>query len=242
MRWSRPNPANEPDPLDNDNPLADHMHPNRPRRATNGDTEPLSSANTPGNIYDQQTVVDNNFVGRSRLRRERQGASPFQTRQITAWVGDPRNSNRLLIFGGAALVFLLLLGAISVYNRLNRAVPVTDLESPTAAPGIGADMEPGSETSSTPDPGGFEMLPPQPEPEQPPAPPTSAFVVFGTGSEGLFLRPEPNTNNTPLATLPEGTRVEWIGELSNDGIREWRRVRTDFGEGWVAAEYLQPAP
>lgn len=240
MSWSRrPNPANEPDPQD-DNPLAEHMHPNRQRRAP-GDPEPPDSTGTPG-IYDQHTVVDNNIAGRARLRRERQGGSPFQTQQITAWAGDPRNSSRLLMVGGAVLLFLLLLGAISVYNRLNRTVPVTDVEDPTSVPGAGADLELGGEVSPAPDPGGFATVPPQPEPEQSAAPPAaSAFVVTGTGVEGLFLRPEPNTNNPPVTTLPEGTRVEWTGESTNDGIREWRRVRSDLGEGWVAADYLQPA-
>lgn len=89
-------------------------------------------------------------------------------------------------------------------------------------------------------------------PEQPTVtpivvPPTPAYVdgarfrVVGTETEGLFLRPEPNANQSPLKTLPEGTIVTIIGPDQSDGTRTWKRVRDDQGvEGWVAADFLQP--
>lgn len=65
--------------------------------------------------------------------------------------------------------------------------------------------------------------------------------VKGTGALGLFLRPAPNTNNTPIKTLPEGTIVTVIGEDSVQPDRVWKRVRDPEGaEGWVAADYLEP--
>jgi len=65
--------------------------------------------------------------------------------------------------------------------------------------------------------------------------------VQGTGSEGLFLRPEPNRNSRPIKTLPEGTIVTVVGEDSVQPDRVWKRVRDPEGaEGWAAADYLVP--
>lgn len=63
--------------------------------------------------------------------------------------------------------------------------------------------------------------------------------VQGTGALGLFLRPEPNANNTPIKTLPEGAIVTVVGEDSVQPDRVWKRVRDAEGaEGWAAADYL----
>lgn len=65
--------------------------------------------------------------------------------------------------------------------------------------------------------------------------------VQGTGALGLFLRPEPNANNTPIKTLPEGAIVTVVGEDSVQPDRVWKRVRDAEGaEGWAAADYLVP--
>ncbi|MBV9790309.1 MAG: SH3 domain-containing protein, partial [Chloroflexi bacterium] len=45
---------------------------------------------------------------------------------------------------------------------------------------------------------------------------------------------------TIIGTLPEGTRVESLGENFNDGTRDWLKVRTPLGEGWVAQQFLAP--
>jgi hypothetical protein len=67
------------------------------------------------------------------------------------------------------------------------------------------------------------------------------FRVTGTDVEGLFLRPEPNTNGAPITTLPEGTEVTIIGEDSVQADRTWKHVRAADGtEGWAAADFLQP--
>jgi uncharacterized protein YgiM (DUF1202 family) len=67
------------------------------------------------------------------------------------------------------------------------------------------------------------------------------FRVTGTGTEGLFLRPEPTTDGAPIATLPEGSEVTIIGEDSVKPDRVWKHVRDAGGaEGWVAADFLQP--
>ncbi len=65
--------------------------------------------------------------------------------------------------------------------------------------------------------------------------------VQGTGALGLFLRPAPNANNTPIKTLPEGAIVTVVGEDSVQPDRVWKRVRDAEGaEGWAAADYLVP--
>ena len=67
------------------------------------------------------------------------------------------------------------------------------------------------------------------------------FRVFNTGTEGLFLRPDPNPNNEPIKTLPDGTIVTIIGEDSVGPDRVWKHVRDPEGsEGWVASDYVQP--
>ncbi len=70
---------------------------------------------------------------------------------------------------------------------------------------------------------------------------TQFFVVTGTGVQGLFLRPDHSVQNNPIATLPEGTRVEQIGDDVPGAQYVWRKVRTAEGqEGWVAADFLRP--
>jgi hypothetical protein len=46
-----------------------------------------------------------------------------------------------------------------------------------------------------------------------------------------------------LATLPEGTRVETLGNEHIGPNYVWYKVRGPEGqEGWVAIDWLQPAP
>jgi len=79
-------------------------------------------------------------------------------------------------------------------------------------------------------------------PEPTPVPTPRVFVVVNTGGQGLFLRPQPNRNNDPLATLPDGTRLVQIGDDVPGGDYVWRPVRTPDGlEGYVAVDFLAPA-
>ncbi|WP_322487004.1 SH3 domain-containing protein [Chloroflexus sp.] len=78
-----------------------------------------------------------------------------------------------------------------------------------------------------------------PQPAPPPSP--RFFVVVNTGGQGLFLRPQPNRTNPPIATLPDGTRLEQIGDDVPGEDRLWRPVRTPDGlEGYVAVDFLAP--
>jgi hypothetical protein len=88
-----------------------------------------------------------------------------------------------------------------------------------------------------------EAPPTDAQPEPAPATAFGAFTVVGTGGQGLLLRPGPSRDGAPLATLPDGTRVEQIGEDVAGGDFVWRQVRTPDGqEGWVAVDFLVAAP
>jgi len=70
------------------------------------------------------------------------------------------------------------------------------------------------------------------------------FRVTGTGTDGLFLRPDHSTDNQPIKTLQEGTIVTIIGEdfTAPDNL-VWKHVRDlDGTEGWAAGKFLKPAP
>ncbi len=151
------------------------------------------------------------------------------------------NRQLLLIFGSLALLLVALLA----WQAFRRGDDVASLGAREEA----ATAEPAGETGTAPagelalPPGGaIVTVVPFENPQPTAAPAASAFVVARTGVEGLFLRAEPNTNAQILNTLPEGTRVEALGEENNDGTRTWRRVRSERGEGWVAADFLDPAP
>ncbi|HEX6288146.1 MAG TPA: SH3 domain-containing protein [Herpetosiphonaceae bacterium] len=244
MGWSRrPNlPPNDPDAGDENDPLADNMR-LRPRRASGGAQSLKPDAND--SIHDQHTIVDNNFASRTRARRERQIASPFSTQRLGTWAANPDNSRTLLMIGAAVIGFLLLIAIFNLANRwYNSGATAEDTAEPTAsvAPDFsgvttgplasaepGVIVQPATNVPGT-DPG-----------QQPPSPAGGAFAVTGTGTEGLFLRQEHSTSAQILGTLPEGTRVESLGETFNDGTRDWLKVRTPLGEGWVAQQFLQPA-
>lgn len=82
-----------------------------------------------------------------------------------------------------------------------------------------------------------------PEPSAPGDAAPATLVVFNTGTQGLFLRAEPNADATILETLPDGTQVEKIGEENIGANYVWHHVRAPSGqEGWAAADWLQPAP
>jgi hypothetical protein len=67
------------------------------------------------------------------------------------------------------------------------------------------------------------------------------LVVTGSGS-GLFLRVQPGTGAI-IRAYPDGAVVTPLGESAQLEGRRWLRVRAADGqEGWMAAEYLRPAP
>ncbi len=81
----------------------------------------------------------------------------------------------------------------------------------------------------------------EPSPEPLVQPGGAQFSVVGTGVEGLFLRPNPNTQDAPITTLPEGTIVTVIGSDIVGADRVWKNIRTAEGfEGWVASDFVRP--
>lgn len=249
MGWSRrPNtPDQDQNPDGDNNPLADHIRLNRTGRQA--PTEPLDGDRT-GSIFDQQTVVDNNFSSRSQQRRQRPIGSPFTTQQLGTWAADPNNSRKLLTIGGVAIGILFLLAIFYIYNRSNGATVTDDTPLPAASqdatlggPIINGAASPAASADIGTAP---QVVPnvPNSDPAQQPAPAAGgAFVVTGTATEGLFLRRDHVVDPGNIAgTLPEGTRVQSSGEVFDDGTRRWQKVTSEqFGEGWVAADYLQPA-
>lgn len=74
------------------------------------------------------------------------------------------------------------------------------------------------------------------------AAPAPRLVVTGTGPRGVYLRQQASTSAPVITTLKEGTEVEAIDQTANADNRTWQRVRTPEGEGWVASDFLRPAP
>lgn len=248
MGWSRKqNPADD-EAAQQDDPLAENMRFERRRPPDEAPPDDGGSAS----IYDQQTVVDQNFASRAQARRERQATGGLSPQRVTAWAADPGNSRKLIIAGGVVLALLLLLAlwrisrnwtADTADTLLEPSVPAAaSAESPIFIDPAAASAAASLDASFPSVPVPAENVPGTDPAQQSPFAAAQAFVVTGTGTEGLFLRPEPNQNNTPVATVPDGTRVEATGNTQNDGTREWREIRTDLGTGWVAAEFLQPAP
>lgn len=154
---------------------------------------------------------------------------PTSPQEIPAWL---QGGGWRIVAGLAALLVLVL-----VVLLLLRGTPAplqTSLDvQPTsdALSGVGSDgpaLEQPTVTSV-------------PQPTAPPA--QSAFVVANTDGQGLFLRADHDSASQQLETLPDGTRVQQIGEDFPGPDRVWRHVRAPSGkEGWVAVDWLQPAP
>lgn len=132
----------------------------------------------------------------------------------------------LVLFVLIVAIFMLTLSLLRGDRR----------EAPLGAPQPTVMTEPTGESTLLL---GNEGANPEPQPAPPPAP--RFFIVVNTGGQGLFLRPQPNRANPPIATLPDGTRLEQIGDDVPGEDRLWRPVRTPDGlEGYVAVDFLAP--
>lgn len=95
-------------------------------------------------------------------------------------------------------------------------------------------------------PTAIPTLTPIPTPDTAVAPPEVTVgyyaTVADTGGPGLTLRGGPSTNNVALTVIADGTLLLVIGGPAEGSDRLWWQVRLeDETEGWVAAEFLQPA-
>ena len=169
-------------------------------------------------------------------RDVRRGAARFYTLEREAIL---RRASFTLV--GSALLFLGSIG----YLIYERQPPVNDTavaeETPTA------DEENGTAVGETATPF-LESFPPLPTetatpdlsiPTPTPTRPICRAQVEGTFGNGLTLRDAPG--DAQVAILAEGDLVSIVAEEDtvNDGNRNWRKVRSLFGdEGWAAEEFL----
>lgn len=184
---------------------------------------------------DREAPINPNWRGRSNRQTTARRSLvsgipnrfPTSAQEIPQWLQD----GGWKVVAAAAVVLIILLMLV-LWMRPSGEETVNEPDNiPTQEElgGFGGDLVPEEPQSIEPE----VVLPPEP----------LFFVVTGTEEQGLFLRADTNTSSQILETLPEGTRVEQIGDDFPGPDRVWRRVRAPSGqEGWVAVEWLQPAP
>jgi hypothetical protein len=195
-----------------------------------GDTEPNDRLGADGPEYGDPVNPDWRGSRATRRTRRTQGL-PSSRQEFLLW----------LQFGGWRVVLAaLVLVGVTVW-----LIWLTSRPQGAASP---FESQPTQDLASS---GGVSTFPQQatvtPRPTSA-APTASAggatggaqFRVINTGSEGLFLRPDHNTDNPPVKTLPDGSIVTVIGEDFSGPDRVWKNVRDAEGsEGWVASDFLQ---
>jgi hypothetical protein len=186
----------------------------------------------------QTTVSDRNWRGERSTRRRRTASFPTSRQEFALWL---QYGGWRIVSIAAGVVVVLILGLVFL-----RGVNRTPLTLATPTPASAAVNQP--------------RLTPQPS-VTPAISPTASIAtqggtggtggttggaqlrVTGTGAEGLFLRPDHNSNGDPIKTLPEGTVVTVIGDDFSGPDRVWKHIRDPEGtEGWAAADWLKPAP
>lgn len=169
-------------------------------------------------------------------RSSRRGALPSSPQEFQLWL--QAGGWRYLVGIGALLVVLLIaMLAFARNDQREAGLPPVGQEQPAVSePVLGAGSSGQESTLPT-------VTSAAPEPTAAAASPGLFFVVTGTSGQGLFLRPQPNTIQPPITTLPDGTRVEQVGADVPGGDYVWRQVRAPDGqEGFVAVDFLTPAP
>ncbi|NNJ09183.1 SH3 domain-containing protein [Chloroflexales bacterium ZM16-3] len=190
-------------------------------------TERLSAG---GDEWSQREPVNPGWRSErsSGAARRGRGGLPTSPQEFQLWL----QAGGWRYIAGVAVLMLILLIALLAYGRndqRNAGLSLEDQKAPTSFVGVGA------ESALTP------IIAPTAAPTTPPAP--TFFTVTGTGGLGLFLRSTPSTDGQQITSLPDGTRVEQIGEDTPGGDYMWRKVKAPDGqEGWVAVDFLTPAP
>ncbi len=166
----------------------------------------------------------------SSQRSQRRGPIPASPQEFQLWLQT--GGWRYIAMIGVLLVVLLI--ALLAFARTDQREAGLGFEQPGPTAAAEGTLPANGDLP-------VDVLPtvtPAPTPAQP-----QRFVVTGTGAEGLFLRPQPSIEGSPLATLPDGTTVEQIGADVSNADRLWRQVRAPDGlEGYVAADFLTPVP
>ena len=114
--------------------------------------------------------------------------------------------------------------------RTAEATPIPVVETPTAVPT--ATPEPTAEPTPTPTP--------TPEPEEPQALTEGSVYHYGkTTAKGVNVRKNPKQSADTRGRLDEGSII-WVKEmLGADPEKAWCAVRTDKGDGYMQAKYIQ---
>ena len=227
-------------------PLSPHLQSTVRRPVDRGATEPLDTGGT--GRHSPTQVDGSDFASRNVQRRQRQGT----TRMYTDRFGEVarRMDNRQLIYIAAGIILLLI--ALLLWRALSRRNDNTGIENTPADTAGQTEDQPGSAVNLPQATAGaaadllLGTAAPLAIPDVGPTVPAATgegWVVARTNGLGLFLRGDPATTSNTIATLPDGTRVQSAGEPDfNDGTRTWKNVVTQGGqEGWVAAEFLDPA-
>jgi hypothetical protein len=170
---------------------------------------------------------------RTSSRTRQVGAAfPRSREELVIWL-QHQNGWRTVMLAAIGLIAIIAL-AIIIFSPNERANPTASI---TPVPTLSELSSQFQQTQSSVTPQASVTAAPAPS-----AISGAQFRVFNTGPEGLFLRPDPNSNNTPLKTLPDGTIVTVIGEDYIGPDRVWKNVRDQEGaEGWAASDWLEPA-
>jgi len=205
------------------------------RSSRRGDTEPtdrLGASRPPA-----ADPLNPDWRGSRVTRKNRRSQRlPSSRQEFVLW----------LQFGGwrallAAIVLVVLLIGLIYITRTprNAASPFDRPTQPASVAGAGAGSSLPVIASPTPGPPRPTQLPTASAPN---ATGGAKFRVFNTGELGLLLRPDHNTTQPPVKTLPDGSLVTIIGPDFSGPDRVWKHVKDAEGaEGWVAADFLQPA-
>ena len=240
MRFPQQQP--EGDPTRDQDPSSPYSAP--PSRRERRSTQPLDDSQSTPARPSSRTRVGSDFATRPVQRRARQRNARVYPQRFGNLAGR-LDTREILIIGGAVIVLLIALLAWRAYSQRSTSA-ATGLDNLTGGQtGAQATVE-ATAASGVPGFGQSATATSSSVSTQSTATPTPAagqtLVVTGTGVAGLFLRADHSTQSNSLATLPEGTKVETLGEEFNDGTRIWKKVKTDKGEGWVASQFLTPAP
>jgi Bacterial SH3 domain len=170
-------------------------------------------------------------AGRGTQKRKAAAGVPGSPQEIQIWL---QNGGWKLVAGAAAFFIVLLIALLAMARNDQRTAGTFGEERAiTAEPMLGAGSDPVL-IDLTP----TVIIQPTATPAAP-----QFFVVVNTGEQGLNLRADHTTDAAILTFYNDGEQLEQIGEDFIGSDRLWRQVRGPDGlEGWVAADFLQPAP
>lgn len=198
-----------------------------PQRGEGRRTERLAPD---GDEWSQREPVNPGWRSERVGQRRSKGALPASPQEFQLWL----QAGGWRYLAGIGILLIVLLIAVLAYSRNDKR-----------ATGVGFGQEEAAPTSAIGAQTGMPTILPAVTSAPPTAvaPATKSFIVTGTGIEGLLLRPEPSRDKDAIGTLPDGTRVEQIGDDVTGGDYVWRHIRAPDGkEGWVAIDFLVPAP